>query len=137
MTLLSLEPSVQVSLVTAGGTVGVALLGIAAEFMRRQAKAITEVAGHAQEARDQVANTHSTNLRDDLDSVMYRLDRVLDGQARHEESLREQGREISELRSDIAHERTERLAVAKRLDQHVSTVASATAATVAAVVGTE
>ncbi|MFD7976710.1 DUF2746 domain-containing protein [Streptomyces sp. NPDC059071] len=110
---LALEPTVQVSLVTACGTVLVALIGIAAEFMRRQAKAINEVAGHAQEARDQVANTHSTNLRDDLDAVAYRIDRVLALQERHSE-------EISALRQDIAHERRERLAVSERLDDHMA-----------------
>ncbi|MGW3323873.1 DUF2746 domain-containing protein [Streptomyces virginiae] len=117
MTTLALEPSVQVALVTAGSTVGVALLGIAAEWMRRQAKAISAVAEHAQEARDQVANTHSTNLRDDLDAVAHRLDRVLALQERHSE-------DIAALRTDIAHERRERLAVAERLDDHVAATAA-------------
>ncbi|MFI5863571.1 DUF2746 domain-containing protein [Streptomyces sp. NPDC051546] len=116
MTSLALEPSVQVALVTAGSTVGVALLGIAAEFMRRQAKAINAVAEHAQEARDQVANTHTTNLRDDLDAVAYAIDRVLALQARHSD-------DIAALRTDISHERRERLAVAERLDDHVATTA--------------
>ncbi|MCY0933621.1 DUF2746 domain-containing protein [Streptomyces sp. H34-S4] len=120
MIALALDPVVQVSLVTAGSTVGVALLGIAAEFMRRQAKAISAVAEHAQEARDQVANTHDTNLRDDLDSVMHRIDRVLAGQALHGEALSRQGEEIAGLRQDVAHERRERLAVAERLDDHMA-----------------
>lgn len=137
MTALALDPTVQVSLITAGGTVGVALVGVLVELVRRQGNALSEVAENVQVARDHVANTHDTNLRDDLDSVMYRLDRVLDGQARHDEALREQKREISELRRDISHERVERLAVSERLDKHVSTVAATTAATVAAVVGTE
>ncbi|MEU5403706.1 DUF2746 domain-containing protein [Streptomyces sp. NPDC005963] len=105
--------------------------------MRRQMAALGEVRENAQEARDQVSNTHTTNLRDDLDAVAERLDRVLDGQARHTESLREQSREISELRGDISHERAERLAVSERLDHHISTVAATTAATVAAVIGTD
>ncbi|WDS51741.1 membrane protein [Streptomyces phage Triumph] len=113
MIALALEPSVQVSLVTAGGTLGVALLGIAAEFLRRQAKAISEVADNAQEARDQVANTHSTNLRDDLDAVAYRIDRVLALQEQH-------SNDIAALRADIAHERRERLAVSERLDDHMA-----------------
>ncbi|MEU6056993.1 DUF2746 domain-containing protein [Streptomyces sp. NPDC047097] len=107
----------QVALVTAGATVLVALLGIAAEFLRRQSHALTEVAAHAQEARDQVSNTHSTNLRDDLDSVMHRIDRVLDGQERH-------GDVIAALREDIAHERRERLAVSERLDDHLAALTS-------------
>ncbi|WP_432078668.1 DUF2746 domain-containing protein [Streptomyces sp. YPW6] len=120
MMTLALEPTVQVAVVTAGGTVLVTLIGIAAEFLRRQTRAINEVREHTQEARDQVANTHSTNLRDDLDSVMFRIDRVLAGQKRHDTALRQQGAEIAGLRSDIAHERRERLAVAERLDDHVA-----------------
>lgn len=91
----------------------VALVGVVVELLRRQAKAISEVAGHALEARDQVANTHSTNLRDDLDAVMFRIDRVIDGQGRHETAL-------NNLRDEIAHERRERLAVAERLDDHMA-----------------
>lgn len=113
MTNLALDPSVQVSLVTAGGTVAVALVGVVIELLRRQANAINEVREHAAEARDQVANTHSTNLRDDLDAVAHRLDRVLAGQEQHTQ-------DIAALRADIAHERRERLAVAERLDDHMA-----------------
>ncbi|MFD7259311.1 DUF2746 domain-containing protein [Streptomyces sp. NPDC059874] len=113
MTNLALEPSVQVALVTAGSAIAVAFVGVAAEFMRRQAHALGEVREHVQEARDQVANTHSTNLRDDLDAVAHRIDRVLALQVRHSE-------DIAALRTDIAHERRERLAVAERLDDHVA-----------------
>lgn len=113
MTTLATDSSVQVALVTAGGTLGVALVGVIVELLRRQAGAINEVREHTQEARDQVANTHSTNLRDDLDAVAYRLDRVLALQERHSE-------DIAAVRSDIAHERRERLAVAERLDDHMA-----------------
>ncbi|WJN62569.1 tail needle protein [Streptomyces phage phiScoe1] len=108
-----MEPSVQVALVTAGSTVTVALVGVVVELLRRQANAINEVREHALEARDQVANTHSTNLRDDLDAVAHRIDRVLALQEQH-------GTDIAALRSDIAHERRERLAVAERLDDHMA-----------------
>jgi chromosome segregation ATPase len=110
--MLATDSSVQVALVTAGGTLGVALVGVIAELLRRQAGAINEVREHTQEARDQVANTHSTNLRDDLDAVAYRIDRVLALQERHSE-------ELSALRSEINHERRERLSVAERLDDHI------------------
>ncbi|MEU6572280.1 DUF2746 domain-containing protein [Streptomyces sp. NPDC046805] len=112
-----MEPSVQVALVTTGGTVCVAVVGVLIEMMRRQANAMTEVRENVQVARDHVANTHSTNLRDDLDSVMHRLDRVIDGQERH-------SRDLLALREDIAHERRERLAVAERLDEHVAATAA-------------
>ncbi|MEU9605469.1 DUF2746 domain-containing protein [Streptomyces sp. NPDC048057] len=102
-----------------------ALVGVLVELVRRQGNALSAVAEDVSVARDHVANTHDTNLRDDIDSLMHRIDRVLDGQAHHDEALRD-------LRRDIAHERLERLAVSKRLDQHVSTTAGTTAA-----VGTE
>ena len=113
MTTLALDPSVQVSLVTAGSTVGVALIGVLVELARRQHNALSAVAEDVQVARDHVANTHTTNLRDDIDSLMHRIDRVIDAQEVH-------GRELAALREDIAHERRERLAVAERLDDHMA-----------------
>ncbi|MFF4510582.1 DUF2746 domain-containing protein [Streptomyces mirabilis] len=102
----------QVAAVTTGGTVCVALVGILIEMMRRQANAMSEVRENVQVARDHVANTHSTNLRDDLDSVMSRIDQVIDGQERH-------NRDLTALREEIGHERRERLSVAERLDDHI------------------
>lgn len=110
---LSLEASVQVALISTGGTVGVALIGVLVELVRRQGNALSEVAENVQVARDHVANTHKTNLRDDLDAVAHRIDRVLSLQEQH-------GEEIAALRQDIAHERRERLAVAERLDDHMT-----------------
>ncbi|WP_372407193.1 hypothetical protein [Streptomyces luteireticuli] len=106
------DSSIQVALVSAGGAVTAALVGVIVELVRRQGAALAEVRDHAQEAREQVSNDHSTNLRDDLDRVIRGLDRVLDGQAQH-------SRDIAALRTDLTHERTERLAVAKRLDAHL------------------
>lgn len=117
MTTLAMEPGVQVALVTAGGAVAVAVIGVLAEFMRRQSATLTEV-------RDQVSNTHDTNLRDDLDAVMHRIDRVIDGQERHDEALGRHGRELSNLRDEIAHERRERLSVEERLDDHIVSAAT-------------
>ncbi|WP_327292434.1 DUF2746 domain-containing protein [Streptomyces sp. NBC_01198] len=114
-----INPDVQVSIITAGGVVGTAALGLLAEMLRRNTAALAEVREHTQEARDQVANTHTTNLRDDLDRVIDGLDRVLEGQARHDEALNQHGRDIGGLREEVAHERRERLALAERLDDHV------------------
>lgn len=107
-----LDPTVQVALVTAGGTVVVTVLGIFAELFRRQHVALNKVGEDVQVAREHVANTHDTNLRDDIDRLMDGLDQVIKNQERH-------GRELGLLREDIAHERRERLAVASRLDDHV------------------
>ncbi|GGN40138.1 phosphoenolpyruvate-protein kinase (PTS system EI component) [Actinoplanes campanulatus] len=87
--IAALEAPVQAAIVTAAGTVIVALLGLGLEFMRRSHKRIGEV-------REQVANSHKTNLRDDID-------RVLDG--------------IDGLRQEIRHERAERLALENRVDR--------------------
>lgn len=97
-----------------------ALIGALVELLRRQHNAINEVRENAQEARDQVSNTHSTNLRDDLDRVIDGLEAVLAGQARHDDALNRHGRDIAGLREDVSHERRERLAVAERLDDHVA-----------------
>ncbi|MFE5971385.1 DUF2746 domain-containing protein [Streptomyces sp. NPDC056460] len=110
---MSIDPAVQVALVSAGGVVTAALVGVLVELVRRQGTALAEVREHAQEAREQVSNDHATNLRDDLDRVIAGLDRVLEGQARH-------SRDIRDLRADLAHERTERLAVSERLDHHLA-----------------
>ncbi|AXQ65223.1 DUF2746 domain-containing protein [Streptomyces phage Thestral] len=105
------------SLVTAGSTIGVALIGVLVELARRQHNALSAVAEDVSVARDHVANTHTTNLRDDIDSLMHRIDRVIDAQEVH-------GRELTALREDIAHERRERLAVAERLDDHMAATAA-------------
>ncbi|MFJ1932613.1 DUF2746 domain-containing protein [Kitasatospora sp. NPDC088160] len=102
-----IEPAVQVALVSAGGAITAALAGVLVELVRRQSSTVAEV-------REQVANSHGTNLRDDVDHVIDRLDLVLDGQQRH-------SAELADLRREIAHERTERLAVAERLDSHLQT----------------
>lgn len=97
-----MEPSVQASFVTASGAVVVALIGVLVEILRRQHKRLGEVCEH-------VANSHETNLRDDLDKVIHGLGEV-------KEMLREQAKDINGLREEIRHERAERLDVERRLD---------------------
>jgi len=109
----TLDPAIREALISGGGTALVTLAGLITQLLRRQTKALAEVREHALEAREQVSNTHETNLRDDLDKVIGGLDQLLDGQARHEEALHD-------LRLEVAHERTERLAVADRLDTHMA-----------------
>ena len=109
---MNLEPTVQVALVT--GVSG--LIAAVGETLRRQNKALGEVREHAETTRTHIENSHPTNLRDDVDQVLTRLDQVLDGQTRHDEALRQHGQDINGLRQDLSHERAERLAVAERLD---------------------
>ncbi|MET9861952.1 DUF2746 domain-containing protein [Streptomyces smyrnaeus] len=113
MLTLAVAEGVQVALITAGGTVVVGLIGIVAEFMRRQSNALTEVRENTAEARDQVSNTHTTNLRDDMDRMHEDVREVLSVLSQH-------GTEIREIRSEIRQERRERLSVSERLDDHVA-----------------
>ncbi|OKI45247.1 hypothetical protein A6A27_11925 [Micromonospora sp. CB01531] len=93
-------------MVTAGGGVAVALIGVLVEILRRQHKRLGEV-------RDHVANSHTTNLRDDVDRVLAGLNDV-------KTLIHGQGRDIAGLREEIRHERTERLEVERRLDQYMA-----------------
>lgn len=112
MQALALEPQVQAAAVTATGTISVALIGVLVEMLRRQHKKLSEVKDHAAAARDQVQNSHKTNLRDDVDRVLRGLEDV-------KELIRTQGRDIAGLREEIRHERAERLDVERRFDDHV------------------
>lgn len=75
---------------------------------------------NASATREEVTNAHSTNLRDDLDTVLHGLDQLLDGQAHQDQALRQHGAEIAGLRAELLHERDERLTVEKRLDQIIA-----------------
>lgn len=99
---------VQVALIGLVGTLSVALLGVLVESMRRHQKAISEVREHTVASLEQVQNSHTTNLRDDLDGMHQDVREVLSVLQRH-------GSEISGLRADLRQERFERMAVAERL----------------------
>jgi hypothetical protein len=105
--------AVQIAAISAGGTVLVALVGVLVELVRRQGQAIAAVREDTAEARTQVSNTHPTNLRDDVDRILTGQAQLLEGQDRHTE-------EIGTLRAELLHERRERLAVADRLDEHLT-----------------
>lgn len=115
----------------------VVVFGLVAEVGRRHLKTLTEVREHAEAARDQVQNNHATNLRHDVDQVIAGIEQLLEGQQAQAETLRSHGYELGHLRRDLQQERVERHALSERVDGHVQAVASATAATVAAVVGTD
>jgi len=82
--------------------------GAVAEFMRRNHNALKEVRATSEAAREQVQNSHSTNLRDDLDEVIQGVRTLLDGQRVHTE-------QITNLGVDLAWERRERMDLARRL----------------------
>ena len=104
-----MSPDVQVAIITTLGAVIVGLLGylgVAHAGLRRDAKA----------TREQVQNSHSTNLRDDLDDVRRNLALVLDSQQSNTALLRSHGYELGHLRRDIQQERSERERLDSRFD---------------------
>lgn len=74
--------------------------------VRRQQQAILE----------QVANSHETNLRDDVDEVRHLLTDVARAQEAVLEQQRETRRDIGGLRDELRTERRERLQLADRVD---------------------
>lgn len=68
------------------------------------------------QVREQVQNTHRSNLRDDVDGVGSKLDDVLAGQARLERGQRRHDNEIAGLREDGAQTRREVSALSDRVD---------------------
>lgn len=72
---MNLDPTVQVALV--GGLFSIVGLVIG----RRQDKHLKELKEHSTQVREQVQNSHTTNLRDDIDRISSLVERVLEGQA--------------------------------------------------------
>lgn len=105
MHLLALDTPVQSAVVTAAGTIIVALVGVALELLRRSHQRLGEV-------KEQVQNSHGTNLRDDLDQVVAAVSRIESAQTLNATA-------ITELRAELRHERVERLDVERRLDAHL------------------
>lgn len=95
-------------------TGGFGFLGICVTVLASRMKA-TNKAVHA--TQEQVQNSHKTNLRDDLDRLHDDVRLVLTTQEQH-------GKEIGGIRTDLAHERDERLDVARRLDAHIAAAAA-------------
>lgn len=98
-----MEPIVQVAYISGG----FGLLTLAVSELRawRQNR-------HLAQIKHQVQNSHETNLRDDVDRVLTGVETLVEGQRRHT-------KEIAELRDDLRVERTERIDVERRLDDHL------------------
>lgn len=94
--ILALEAAVQAAIVTAAGTVLVALIGIALELLRRNHKRLGRV-------QEQVVNSHPTNLRDDIDQVLS---------------------ELRGLRTEVRHERAERFDYEQRTNERLTRLES-------------
>lgn len=94
----SVDPEVQVALVSSFGAIVVAVVTAGFELVRRARNTDKKL----EVVREHVQNSHSTNLRHDVDRIIATLDRVVENQGR-------QDREISLLRSELMHERSERM----------------------------
>lgn len=94
------------TIIAAASAVLVAVTGLMAEGMRRHAKS-QKASMHV--VKEQVQNSHSTNLRDDLDKVAELVQSVLDNQGRTHSDL-------TQIRTDLGTERTERLYLAGRIE---------------------
>ena len=90
--IISMDTPVQVALVTTAGTVIVALIGIVLELLRRSHKRLGDV-------KEQVTNSHKTNLRDDIDLVLTEL-RGLGSEVRQERAERFEADQRVEERLD-------------------------------------
>ncbi|MFY1620031.1 DUF2746 domain-containing protein [Micromonospora sp. WMMD736] len=100
-----MDPIVQAAIVSGG--FGLATIAVSQVMQRRQGR-------HLNQIRDQVANSHETNLRDDVDRVLEGVETLVQGQRQH-------SREIAGLREDLRVERMERAAGDARLDDHLRT----------------
>ncbi|MEU4155688.1 DUF2746 domain-containing protein [Actinoplanes sp. NPDC026670] len=92
--ILALEAPVQAAIVTTFGTIAVALIGIILELLRRNHKKLGAV-------KDQVQNSHSTNLRDDIDVVIA---------------------ELRGLRTEVRQERSERFDYEQRTNERLTRI---------------
>jgi hypothetical protein len=89
--------------------------------------ATTIIVGHQRkqlrEVHEQVKNTHSTNMREDIDDLAHGMRRLMDKVELLIEGQRRQETENAELRADLRIERQERMALADRV-RELSAVAT-------------
>jgi hypothetical protein len=97
-----MSDAVQVALITAGFPLIAAMASLLIPILLKQHKALNEV-------RDQVSNSHKSNLRDDLDRALVGINKLLQGQERHTE-------QINTLTVDVAWLRRETYDLDKRMD---------------------
>lgn len=93
-----MSDSVQVALITAGFPLIAAMAALLVPYIFKQKRDMAVV-------KEQVANSHKSNLRDDIDLVIKLVESVKD--------------EVADLRGDIAWERRERMDAVRRLETHL------------------
>ena len=96
-----------------------AVLGFLGVVFEKQRRAHKRLERATETVREQVQNSHSTNLRDDMDRVLEGQERILailDGHGKSIGGLRD---DLRQVRDELATEREERRDVGRRLDAHV------------------
>lgn len=84
---------------------------------RAGTRKVEQVQQTAEAIKDQVKNSHDTNLRDDIDKLAVLMTKAVEIGERN-------SAEIGHLRQDIHMERRERLSLADRFDSHVDAARS-------------
>jgi len=101
-------------------TVTTALAGVVVALLNRPVRRTLKiVAADAREARQQTANTHDTNLRDDLDAMRSDIGEVRRSTGVVRRELRGVRRDVGSLQEDVAEVREEQRSVRRRLDEHL------------------
>lgn len=111
MIVVNIEPEILVALITAGFA-AVAAVGV--ELLRRHRDTAADIAA----TREQVQNSHKTNLRDDIDNLHDDVREVLTQLTEARADLRVEREERLALSKRLNVEREERLALSKRFDSH-------------------
>jgi hypothetical protein len=101
------NPTVQVALISTIGAILVAVVGLIGSRMAKHGRQIAESAADVKEVKEQVVNSHPTNLRADLDGI--REDMRQGFTILHDT--------IHDIRVDAAWERRERMDLSKRVDE--------------------
>lgn len=104
-----MDPTVQVAVIA--GSFSLIPLAFNELRQRKQTRHLARQDQHLDQIRHQVQNSHETNMRDDIDRVARGVDTLVEGQRQH-------SKDIADLHEDMRMERTERIAVANRLDDH-------------------
>ena len=118
--LNSIDAQIIVAFITATGAGMVAFM----EKFRRDSKSQKEQIAALREdtaaTRYHVQNDHKTNLREDVDRVMEGVNRLIEGQGRHDAMLATQSVAIQSIRDDLRVERIERINLERRVDDIIT-----------------
>lgn len=106
-----LDPDVQVAIITTIGLLGSAFLAsVTTVAIQARGKRAREGARLLGEVHEQVANTHNTNLRVDMDGFGTDIKKIIATQASHGRALRRDSDAIAALRIDVQATRADILA---------------------------